>query len=137
MSRKIKRMLEKQQKKDQKQIEKAYQNQAIKISQEVAAETEEYAKHHITGQMLTAMAVVLRKIYGWSVEDTLEMLDQVNGVTNALNAGEIDDADLITEGEQYGIKVSWRMLDDRRLYIGGLDVYEHSASAGDIESGGD
>lgn len=137
MSRKIKRMLEKQQRKDQKKIEKAYQNQAIKISQEVAVETEEYAKHHITGQMLTAMAVVLRKIYGWSVEDTLEMLDQVNGVTNALNAGEIDDADLITEGEQYGIKISWRMLDDRRLYIGGLDVYEHSASAGDIESGGD
>ena len=120
-----------------KEDRESYQNQAIKISQEVAVETEEYAKHHITGQMLTAMAVVLRKIYGWSVEDTLEMLDQVNGVTNALNAGEIDDADLITEGEQYGIKISWRMLDDRRLYIGGLDVYEHSASAGDIESGGD
>lgn len=125
MSRKIKRMLEKQQRKDQKQIERAYQNLAIKISQEVAVETEEYAKHHITGQMSTAIAVVLRKVYGWSVEDTLEMLDHINGITNALNSGEIDDADLITEGEQYGIKVSWGVLNDRRLYIGGIGVYEH------------
>lgn len=123
MSRKIKRMLEKQQRKDQKQIEKAYQNQAIKISQEVAVETEEYAKHHITGQMSTAIAVVLRKVYGWSVDDTGDMLDQVNGITNALNAGEIDDADLVTEGEQWGVKVQWRLMNSR-TYISGIDVYE-------------
>lgn len=123
MSRKIKRMLEKQQRKDQKQIERAYQNQAIKISQEVAVETEEYAKHHITGQLLTAMAIVLRKVYGWSVDDTGDMLDQVNGITNALNAGEIDDADLVTEGEQWGVKVQWRLMNSR-TYISGIDVYE-------------
>lgn len=137
MSRKLRRLQEKKQKTDLKQMQKAYQRQAVKISQEVAAETEDFAKHHMTGQLLTAMALVLRKVYGWTDKEVIAMLDQVNGITNALNAGEIDDADLITECEQYGIKVSWGVADDRRLYIGAIDIYEHSASDSDIESGGD
>lgn len=69
MSRKLRRLQEKKQKTDLKQMQKAYQRQAVKISQEVAAETEEFAKHHMTGQLLTAMALVLRKVYGWYPDD--------------------------------------------------------------------
>jgi hypothetical protein len=108
---------------DLMQMQKRYQKQAQVIAQEVANETEEFAKHHITGQLLTAMAIVLRKVYGWSMDDTGDMLDQVNGITNALNAGEIDDADLVTEGEQWGVKVQWRLMNSR-TYISGIDVYE-------------
>ena len=108
---------------DLMQMQKRYQKQAQVIAQEVANETEEFAKHHITGQLLTAMAIVLHKVYGWSVDDTGDMLDQVNGITNALNAGEIDDADLVTEGEQWGVKVQWRLMNSR-TYISGIDVYE-------------
>lgn len=123
MSRKLRRMQEKHQRIDLMQMQKRYQKQAKVIAQEVANETEEFAKHHITGQLLTAMAIVLRKVYGWSVDDTGDMLDQVNGITNALNAGEIDDADLVTEGEQWGVKVQWRLMNSR-TYISGIDVYE-------------
>lgn len=123
MSRKLRRMQEKHQRIDLMQMQKRYQKQAQVIAQEVANETEEFAKHHITGQLLTAMAIVLRKVYGWSVDDTGDMLDQVNGITNALNAGEIDDADLVTEGEQWGVKVQWRLMNSR-TYISGIDVYE-------------
>lgn len=123
MSRKLRRIQEKHQRIDLMQMQKRYQKQAQVIAQEVANETEEFAKHHITGQLLTAMAIVLRKVYGWSVEDTGDMLDQVNGITNALNAGEIDDADLVTEGEQWGVKVQWRLMNSR-TYISGIDVYE-------------
>lgn len=117
-------MLQRKETKTLKQIKKEQSREAVRISQEVAAEVEEYTKHHVTGQLLTALALVLRKVYGWSDKDTLAALDEVNGITNALNAGEIDDHDLITECEQYGIKVSWEMAGDR-LYIGALDVYEH------------
>lgn len=123
MSRKLRRIQEKHQRIDLMQMQKRYQKQAQVIAQEVANETEEFAKHHITGQLLTAMAIVLRKVYGWSVNDTGDMLDQVNGITNALNAGEIDDADLVTEGEQWGVKVQWRLMNSR-TYISGIDVYE-------------
>lgn len=123
MSRKLRRIQEKHQRIDLMQMQKRYQRQAQVIAQEVANETEEFAKHHITGQLLTAMAIVLRKVYGWSVDDTGDMLDQVNGITNALNAGEIDDADLVTEGEQWGVKVQWRLMNSR-TYISGIDVYE-------------
>lgn len=123
MSRKLRRIQEKHQRIDLMQMQKRYQKQAQVIAQEVANETEEFAKHHITGQLLTAMAIVLRKVYGWSVDDTGDMLDQVNGITNALNAGEIDDADLVTEGEQWGVKVQWRLMNSR-TYISGIDVYE-------------
>lgn len=123
MSRKLRRIQEKHQRIDLMQMQKRYQKQAKVIAQEVANETEEFAKHHITGQLLTAMAIVLRKVYGWSVDDTGDMLDQVNGITNALNAGEIDDADLVTEGEQWGVKVQWRLMNSR-TYISGIDVYE-------------
>ena len=123
MSRKLRRIQEKHQRIDLMQMQKRYQKQAQWIAQEVANETEEFAKHHITGQLLTAMAIVLRKVYGWSVDDTGDMLDQVNGITNALNAGEIDDADLVTEGEQWGVKVQWRLMNSR-TYISGIDVYE-------------
>lgn len=123
MSRKLRRIQEKHQRIDLMQMQKRYQKQAQVIAQDVANETEEFAKHHITGQLLTAMAIVLRKVYGWSVDDTGDMLDQVNGITNALNAGEIDDADLVTEGEQWGVKVQWRLMNSR-TYISGIDVYE-------------
>ena len=123
MSRKLRRIQEKHQRIDLMQMQKRYQKQAQVIAQEVANETEEFAKHHITGQLLTAMAIVLRKVYGWSVDDTGDMLDQVNGITNALNAGEIDDADLVTEGEQWGVKVQWRLMNSW-TYISGIDVYE-------------
>lgn len=123
MSRKLRRIQEKHQRIDLMQMQKRYQKQAQVIAQEVANETEEFAKHHITGQLLTAMAIVLRKVYGWSVDDTGDMLDRVNGITNALNAGEIDDADLVTEGEQWGVKVQWRLMNSR-TYISGIDVYE-------------
>lgn len=123
MSRKLRRIQEKHQRIDLMQMQKRYQKQAQVIAQEVANETEEFAKHHITGQLLTAMAIVLRKVYGWNVDDTGDMLDQVNGITNALNAGEIDDADLVTEGEQWGVKVQWRLMNSR-TYISGIDVYE-------------
>jgi hypothetical protein len=125
MSRKLRRIQEKHQRIDLMQMQKRYQKQAQVIAQEVANETEEFAKHHITGQLLTAMAIVLRKVYGWSVDDTGDMLDQVNGITNALNAGEIDDADLVTEGEQWGVKVQWRLMNSR-TYISGIDVYEEN-----------
>lgn len=95
-------MLQRKETKTLKQIEKEQSREAVRISQEVAAEVEEYTKHHVTGQLLTALALVLRKVYGWSDKDTLAALDEVNGITNALNAGEIDDHDLITECEQYG-----------------------------------
>lgn len=127
MNRKLKRMM----KPKPADVKKAYEREAQKIAQEVAAETEEYAKHHITGQLLTAMALILLKVYQWTDTDTMEMLDQVNGITNALNAGEIDDRDLIAECEEYGIKVSWEKINDR-FYIDALDIYEHSDDNGGL-----
>ena len=127
MNRKLKRMM----KPKPSEIRKAYEREAIATSKEVAAETEEYTKHHITGQLLTALALVMRKIYGWTDAETIKMLDEVNGITNALNDGEIDDKDLIAECEEYGIKVSWRRM-NARTYIDALDIYEHVGSNGGV-----
>ena len=88
----------------------------------VVRDTEDYVKHHITGEMYTAMAIVLRKHpYRWSADKTMRFLNIVGGIINQLNENNLTDYDLITEGEKYGIRVRW---DANRKYVQEIGIFE-------------
>jgi hypothetical protein len=88
----------------------------------VAAEVEEYTKHHITGEIYTALAVVLRSApYYWSADKTMRLMGKVSGIINDLNLKRITDNDLIAAGEQKGIRVMW---DAKHEYIDQLGIFE-------------
>ena len=91
----------------------------------VAAEVEEYTKHHITGEIYTALAVVLRSApYYWSPDKTMRLMGKVSGIINDLNLKRITDNDLIAAGEQRGIRVVW---DAKHEYIDKIGVFEEEA----------
>jgi len=88
----------------------------------VAAEVEEYTKHHITGEIYTALAVVLRSApYYWSPEKTMRLMGKASGIINDLNLKRITDNDLIAAGEQKGIRVVWSANHE---YIDKIGVFE-------------
>lgn len=91
----------------------------------VAAEVEEYTKHHISGEIYTALAVVLRSApYYWSPDKTMRLMGKVSGIINDLNLKRITDNDLIAAGEQKGIRVVW---DAKHEYIDKIGVFEQEA----------
>jgi len=91
----------------------------------VAAEVEEYTKHHITGEIYTALAVVLRSApYYWSPDKTMRLMGRVSGIINDLNLKRITDNDLIAAGEQKGIRVVW---DAKHEYIDKIGIFEREA----------
>lgn len=88
----------------------------------VAAEVEEYTKHHITGGIYTALAVVLRSApYYWSPQKTLRLMGEVSAIINDLNEDRISDSDLVAAGEKKGIRVLW---DAKHEYIDQLGIFE-------------
>lgn len=90
-----------------------------------AKDVEEYTKHHITGELYTAMAIVLRSApYYWSPDKTMRLMGKVSGIINDLNEGRITDNDLIAAGEQKGIRVVW---DAKHEYIDKIGVFEQEA----------
>lgn len=85
-------------------------------------EAEEFTKHHITGELYTAMAVVLRRPpYRWPAEKVMRYLRSVGGIINDLNEGGMSDADLVAAGEDVGIKVVW---DAEYKFIEQMSVFE-------------
>lgn len=88
-------------------------------------EAEAFTKHHITGELYTAAAVILRRApYRWPADKVMRFLDQIGGVIVDLNEGRICDADLVAEGEKYGIRVIWRAFNDKYRFINDLSIYE-------------
>lgn len=91
----------------------------------VAGDVEEYTKHHITGEIYTALAVVLRSApYYWSPDKTMRLMGEVSGIINDLNQKRITDNDLIAAGEQKGIRVVW---DAKHEYIDKIGIFEQEA----------
>jgi len=91
----------------------------------VVGEVEEYTKHHITGEIYTALAVVLRSApYYWSPDKTMRLMGKVSGIINDLNQKRITDNDLIAAGEQKGIRVLW---DAKHEYIDKIGIFEQEA----------
>ena len=89
-------------------------------------EAEEFTKHHITGELYTAMAVVLRRHpYRWSAEKVMRYLDAVGAIINDLNDGTTCDADLVTEGERWGIRALWAA---NHKFIENLSVFEEDGN---------
>lgn len=100
----------------------AEQKEIEKLVVDAMREAEAYTKHHITGELYTASAVILRKApYRWSMEKVMRFLNSVGGMINALNDKSMSDADLVTEGEKYGIKVVW---DANHKFIEQLSEFE-------------
>lgn len=86
------------------------------------ADTEDYVKNHITGELYTAMAIILRRHpYRWSAEKTMRYVGAVAAIINDLNERTICDADLVTEGEKWGIRVRWNA---NHKYITDLGIFE-------------
>ena len=91
----------------------------------VVTEVEEYTKHHISGEIYTALAVVLRSApYYWSPDKTMRLMGKVSGIINDLNQKRITDNDLIAAGEKKGIRVVW---DAKHEYIDKIGVFEQEA----------
>ena len=91
----------------------------------VVTEVEEYTKHHISGEIYTALAVVLRSApYYWSPDKTMRLMGKVSGIINDLNLKRITDNDLIAAGEKKGIRVVW---DAKHEYIDKIGVFEQEA----------
>lgn len=81
-----------------------------------------YTKHHITGELYTTAALVLRKPpYRWPAEKVMRFLRSVGGIINDLNEGGMSDADLVAAGEDVGIKVVW---DAEYKFIEQMSVFE-------------
>ena len=96
--------------------------QEHKVVQDLLSDAEDYVKHHVTGQMYTAMAIVLRRPpYRWSAEKTMRYVEQVAAIINDLNELRTHDSDLVTEGEKWGIRVRWNAS---HKYITEIGVYE-------------
>lgn len=126
MNRRLRRM---QQKRDAQDAREAGQRLQRALNTEidvVVRDTEEYVKHHITGEMYTTMAIVLRKHpYRWSADKTMRFLNIVGGIINELNEKRLTDYDLITEGEKYGIRVRW---DANRKYVQEIGIFEEGGN---------
>lgn len=100
----------------------AERKQHVDITVQACRSTEEYVKHHITGEIYTAMAVVLRNgPYNWTRKQTLKLVEEVSGVINDLNEGVITDADLVAAGEEVGIRVLWNASHE---FITDIDIFE-------------
>lgn len=88
----------------------------------VAREVEIYTMHHITGEINTALAVVLRSYpYNWNAGKVMRLLSKVGGIINDLNEKKISDSDLVAAGEKKGIRVLW---DAKHEYIDQLGIFE-------------
>jgi hypothetical protein len=109
--------------------ERAKDAEVEKIVLDAVQDAENYVKHHITGELYTAMAVILRRPpYRWPAEKVLRLLDAVGGIINDLSEKRICDADLVTEGERWGIKVQW---DAHHEFIEGISEFERDTGCRD------
>lgn len=128
MGRKERRLIEKLQKlnntEEDARMEMEVRAKMKELVDGAIAETEEYVKNHITGELYTAMALVLRKApYRWDVEKTMRFLGQVAAIINDLNEHTISDSDLVTAGEKVGIRVRWNAS---HSYITDLGIFEEA-----------
>ena len=111
----------------QERIEKNHEEKKAmeQLVMDAMREAEAFTKHHVTGELYTAAAVILRRPpYRWPARKVMRFLDQVGGVIVDLNEGRICDADLVAEGEKYGIKVLWRAFREKYRYINDLSIFE-------------
>ena len=122
--RKMKKLERQEDLKERLHRQYAEQKETEKLMADAMKEAEDYTKHHITGELYTAMAIILRKHpYRWPAAKVMRLLEAVGGVINDLNDKVISDADLVTEGEKYGIRVVW---DGKHKYIEGLSEFEEA-----------
>lgn len=122
MGRKERRLQERLKRERDYQYELQARSAEHKVIQSLLADAEEYVKHHVTGQMYTAMAVILRRPpYRWSAEKAMRFVRAVAAIINDLNEETIHDSDLVTEGEKWGIRVRWNAT---HKYITDIGVYE-------------
>ena len=93
-----------------------------KMYEQAAEEVRQLTIHHISGELYTAMALILRRHpYRWPRDKVMRYLSQVGAIINDINEGMINDSDLVTEGEKYGIRVLW---DAEHKYIDEMDIFE-------------
>lgn len=98
-----------------------------KMYEQAAEEVRQLTIHHISGELYTAMALILRRHpYRWPRDKVMRYLSQVGAIINDINEGAIDDSDLVTEGEKYGIRVLW---DAEHKYIDEMDIFEEESKA--------
>lgn len=122
--RKMKKLEKQEDLKERLHRQYTEQKETEKLMTDAMKEAEDYTKHHITGELYTAMAIILRKNpYRWPAAKVMRLLEAVGGVINDLNDKVISDADLVTEGEKYGIRVVW---DGKHKYIEGLSEFEEA-----------
>ena len=122
MGRKERRLQERLKRERDYQYELQARSAEHKVIQGLLSDAEDYVKHHVTGQMYTAMAVVLRRPpYRWSTEKTMRFVRAVAAIINDLNEETIHDSDLVTEGEKWGVRVRWNAT---HKYITDIGVYE-------------
>lgn len=95
-----------------------------KMYEQAAEEVRQLTIHHISGELYTAMALILRRHpYRWPRDKVMRYLSQVGAIINDINEGTIHDSDLVTEGEKYGIRVLW---DAEHKYIDEMDIFEEA-----------
>lgn len=123
--RELRRMAKHQAEMDAQQF---YKNQmeerkvVEQLVQDAVASAENFVKHHITGELYTAAAIILRKPpYRWGREKVLRYLEKIGAIINMLNDGSLTDLDLVEEGESVGIKVVW---DANHEFIEEMDIFE-------------
>lgn len=98
-----------------------------RMYEQAAEEVRQLTIHHISGELYTAMALILRRHpYRWPRDKVMRYLSQVGAIINDINEGAIDDSDLVTEGEKYGIRVLW---DAEHKYIDEMDIFEEESKA--------
>ena len=98
-----------------------------KMYEQAAEEVRQLTIHHISGELYTAMALILRRHpYRWPRDKVMRYLSQVGAIINDINEGTIHDSDLVTEGEKYGIRVLW---DAEHKYIDEMDIFEEESNA--------
>ena len=106
----------------EKTKERLRPEEKAEVTLKVAREAEEFAKHYVTGALYTSLGIILRKHpYRWSAEKVMRLFETLSGTVNDLSAGRISDADLVTEGEKYGIRVLW---DAKHEYITSVNIFE-------------
>lgn len=132
MGRKERRLLERARKQEEArnymQLRAKEQEIVDKTIEKAIDEASEFTKHHITGELYTALAIVLRRPpYRWGRDKTLRCLEKVGGIINDLNENIITDADLVAEGERWGIKVLWNASHE---YIEEMDIFEDNSETG-------
>ena len=97
-----------------------------KMYEQAAEEVRQLTIHHISGELYTAMALILRRHpYRWPRDKVMRYLSQVGAIINDINEGTIHDSDLVTEGEKYGIRVLW---DAEHKYIDEMDIFEEESA---------